>query len=171
MYDAKTMKAFDAKTSVASSKDPNHPKALEVVIDHARPGGWPRIVKVVQQGTLDPRKSSGIRFWIRSDNDTKLVVQISGDHKRSDNKSSWFYSPEVQGAKEWKQVVIPYDSFKRANEDRFENGKKVTIRGGDAPDAEDFPQLAYIGFRSNIERRGTDGTSQFMVHKLELIEK
>lgn len=169
--DPKFTVQYELKAKVVSSKDPEHPKAIELNIDYAKPATTPNFKRIEKEGFLNPKKHSAIQFWVRGDNQTQFTVQLWGNYKRTDKKRNGFGSTPIKVTPEWKQVVIPLDSFKRHPDTRFENGQKVSIPGGDAPDSEDFSELNRIEFVSGIGQRGDDGMGHIVIHKLELVEK
>jgi hypothetical protein len=170
--DEKTLKAIEAQLKVVSTKDKDHPKALEVKMDFARPGSYPGFTKTFPEATLNPTKYEAFRFWVRSDVGTSFSVDVSGVYKRKDGKGSGFFGGGVKGEPEWKQVTIPFRAFKRHAGTFYKDGQRIVQPGGGEPlDEEDYGGTTRISFRTAVENRGTSVIGQLMFDNLELVEK
>ena len=170
--DEKTLKGRDAQMKVVNTKDKDHPKALEIKMDFAKPGTYPGVSKSFPEATLNPAKYEGFRFWVRSDVGTSFGVSIGGGYKRKDGKANSFQGPSMKAEAEWKQITVPFSSFKRRTNTYYKDGKRFTTPGGGEPmDEEDYGGTTGIGFNTSVESRGTSVVGQLMFDNLELIEK
>ena len=166
--DPKTVKMDELKVKIVTTPDPVHHKALEMVADFAKPNTWPKLVKSVLPGTINPKKYSGIRFWGRSDSETKVAVSLAGvfikDGKRMD------YMATVKGTSTWTEYSLPFSEFKTYEYKVWKDGAQQIFKGGEPiPDA-DYPQLNAVRFVFDILNRGTATAGHFMIAGLELVE-
>ncbi|MEI6715400.1 MAG: carbohydrate binding domain-containing protein [Verrucomicrobiota bacterium] len=166
--DAKTVKVQDLKAKIVSSPDPAHNKALEMVIDFAKPGSYPRVIKSIPPGTIDPKKYSGVRFSFKSDTETKMAISLRVGVVGPDGRNP-AYAVNVEGKPTWNEITIPFDKFKSFEQKTWKDGAQKVFPGGESIRPEEFAQIKEIHMVFSIENRGNAATSQFLVDGLELV--
>lgn len=154
---------------VAPSKDPAHAKVLEFTTDYAHPTESPRFNLPIKKGVIKPEKHSGLRIWVRSDNETQFMVVVGSSFQRKDGKLSVFRAPGFKATAQWQPFDMPFHQMSRGRViDPLTN---QMLSGLDAPDKDDIEGFSSITFESGIGGRGTDGMGHLMLHKLELLLK
>lgn len=175
--DPKTLEIRNAKGKIVSTPDPEHRQALELIIDYAKPDTCPGVFKKIAPGTLDLKKYSAIRFWVRSNVETSYYVTLRIDSKtwpplRADGKCAFYSGITHKATGTWSQVVIPLENFKRQTRDLFKKGEKVTTPGGgETLDNQDINSPMLFGAESTINQSGTSTVGHLMFDALELVEK
>lgn len=170
--DPKTLEVRDAKAKIVDTKDAEHPRALELVMDYAKPGSWPGLNKKFPEGTINPKKHVAIRYWVKSNSGTGYSVGFGGAGPRKDGKKDAFWADHPPATETWTLVTIPFEKLKRHSEKIWKNGAQhITPGGGEPPDAEDFANFNRFGFGSVIDWRGSATTGHLMFDGIELVEK
>ena len=77
--DLKSLNLVETKVKVVSTRDADHTKVIEAVMDYAKPGVFPSIGKGFAVGEL--KKYSAVRFWVRSDFGTGFAFSFNGDYR------------------------------------------------------------------------------------------
>lgn len=170
--DPKTVKLVDIKAKVIPTQDPDHRKVLEMIADFQRPGSYPLVQKTVQAGLLNPAKYSGIRFFAKTDNETKMNLHIGGASGQfGPDGRPLDVSAKVPLTNAWTQVFIPFSDLKYYEVKQWKDGAQK-VYPGNIPIADaDLLQLTNIKFVFFIDGRGTDTTGRVLVDGLELVEK
>jgi hypothetical protein len=101
--------------------DPAHKKALEMVIDFAKPGSYPRVTKLIAPVTIDPRKHSGIRLFYKSDTETGMSVSLRTGVTDPDGRYE-AYAIWLTGKPEWAEITIPFGNFKSFQQKVWKDG-------------------------------------------------
>lgn len=167
--DPKSVQLKELKGKVVPTTDPLHAKVLELNIDFAKPGTYPSVSKLFKAGLIDPKKYSGIRFFVRSNTDTGFAVGISADSFAKDGRPRRYISYQA-GKSEWKEVIIPFSSFKSQEFRTFKDGVQKVFKGAEPILEDDYKTFSSIYFIFAIERRGTASESQIQFDGLSLIE-
>ncbi|MEI6712243.1 MAG: hypothetical protein WCO60_00715 [Verrucomicrobiota bacterium] len=170
--DPKTVKLVDIKAKVIPTQDPEHRKVLEMIADFQKPGSYPLVQKSFQAGLLNPAKYSGIRFFAKTDNQTKMNLHVGGAPGQFGPEGRPLdVSAKIPLTDTWTQVVIPFADLKYYEVKQWKDGAQK-IYPGNIPIADaDLLQLSNIKFVFFIEGRGTDTTGRVFVDGLELVEK
>jgi len=170
--DPKTVRITEAKAKSIPTQDPEHRKAIELVMDYAKPGAWSGLGKDFPEH-LNLKKYAAIRFWVRSDVGTSFSFGIGGDYKRRDGRGTNFYGGGFKATETWTQITIPLDKFRRGGLRNWNKEKKewTEIRGGDPMEDEDFEGISRWGLSSDINARGASTKGHLMFDAFELVEK
>ncbi len=168
--DPKTLKADEMKIKVVSTPDPIHHKALEMVVDFAKPGAWPKLIKSFPAGTINPKKYSGIRFFAKSDTATKIHFGVIGPAEK-DGKPMDYRVYNVVGKDTWTEFSLPFNTFKFPGYKAWKNGQQMVIPPGATLPEESLSLATGVVFSFRVEDRGNSTVANFMVDGLELIER
>ena len=169
--DAKTIKLHEAKGKIVITEDSEHRKALELVIDYAKANTGGGFNKSFAEGTINPKKYSAIRFWVRGNSGTGFYTHFGGHHTRKDGNLTVFNGGVYTTTTDWKQITIPLEKFERNGDKIWKNSGQVIIPGGDAPDDEDFAGFDHFGISSGINNRGSSTAGHLMFDGIELVER
>lgn len=156
---------------VITTKDREHAKVLEFTSDYPHPFHAPGITLGFKPGSANPKKYSGFRIWLRSDNETTFGILVNSSFARKDNKLSAFGAGRFKGNGQWQEFIMPFNKLVRCNLIDQKVRPPKYISGGDAPDESDIQGFSSISFISGVGDRGNDGLGHLMLHNLELIEK
>jgi hypothetical protein len=171
--DEKTLKVdrVGSKLKAVSSKDPAHPRAVEFTGDFRDADGFTAFTKRFPVGTVNPKKYSAIRFFVRGDSGTTFGIWLATETPRKDDKSNHFYAQNVKVTENWAEVVVPLKELKRHPVKEWRNGKQVTDPGGDAPEDEEIWDFSRLLWVFGVNNRGSSVTAQIMVEGLGLVPK
>ncbi len=156
---------------IVNTPDPEHHKVFEVVADFAKPNGWAVVQKKFPEGTINPKKYSGIRFWAKSDSGSTMVVLVGGEKPRPDGKRNAFGGERIKGTETWTEYTVPFAPMKRHGDKFWKDGKQVILEGGDPMDDLDYSTLSRVEFYFPLDGRGTALTSHMLIDGLVLVEK
>ena len=168
--DPKTVKLTDIKAKVVSTQDPDHRKALEMIGDFHKAESYPRVEKMFPAGTLNAAKYSGIRFYAKTENGSKMNVHISGAQPKPDGRP-FDLNVYLTLTDLWREYTIPFSDFKYYQFKVWKDGAQKVYPGGEPLAEGDLAQIVRISFVFYIGGRGTDTTARALIDGLELIEK
>lgn len=166
--DPKSVKLQDLKAKIVTTPDPAHKKALEMVIDFAKPGSYPRVIKSITPGTIDPKKYSGVRFFYKSDTETGMAISLRTGVTNPDGRYG-AYAMWLTGKPEWAEITIPFGNFKSFEQKVWKDGTQKIFPGGETIRPEEYGQLKEIHFVFAIENRGKAVAGEFLIDGLELV--
>lgn len=168
--DPKSLRASELKLKVVPGEDVAHSRALELSADFAKPGAYTHLVKTFAAGTVNSKKHSGVRFFIKSPTGTRVAVLMGGNYKRPDGRLTVFYGGVVVGNNQWKEVNLPFAEFKRRDARLWKDGAQVVIQGGDPMEEFEIGQLNSITFAMHVEARGSSTIAKVLLEGLSLAE-
>lgn len=171
VIDPKSIKATELKLKVVSGEDAAHNRALELSADFAKPGAYTHLVKTFAAGTVNSKKHSGVRFFMKSPTGTRVTVVMDGTYKRPDGRLTSFSGGAVVGNDQWKEVKIPFAEFKRRDARIWKDGAQVVIKGGDPMEEFEIGQLNSITFAMHVEARGSSTIAKVLLEGLSLAEQ
>ncbi|MEI6714838.1 MAG: carbohydrate binding domain-containing protein [Verrucomicrobiota bacterium] len=170
--DPKTTVQHEVVAKVITTTDPQHRKALELTIDYAKPGGYPGYMKTFTPGIVDPKKVSAVRFFCRSNSDTSFSFELLRTTQRKDGKAYFFWGGAYKASKEWTEITIPLENFKRAGGKIWKNGAQQDMPGSGEPmDEDDLSKIGQFKITSIIDQRGTATVGHLVFDSIELVEK
>lgn len=168
--DPKTIDLAELKAKIISTPDPAHKSAMEITVDFAKPGVYPRVLKKVTPGTIDPKKFSGIRLSFKSDTETTFTVSLRTGEQNPDGRKP-MYAVKLEGTPQWQDVVLPFSSFKSVTQKTFKDGQQVVFPGGQTILPEEWSSLKHIVFSFDVGRRGNADTAVVLIDNLELVSQ
>ena len=166
--DPKTVKLYELKAKIVSTPDPAHHKALEMVVDYAKAGTYPRVIKSFVPGLIDPRKYSGIRVFYKSETETGVSIVLRTGVTNPDGRNP-SYAAYLKGSAVWQEAVLPFANFKTYEQKVFKDGAQKIFPKGEAILPEEYGQFKEILFVFDINSRGNATTGVFLLDGLELI--
>lgn len=170
LLDPKTVKASEIKLQVVSGDDAAHSRALQLSADFAKPGANTALTKVFDAGTINPKRYSGVRFFIKSPTGTRVWIRMGGNYQRPDGRLAGFHGGAVTGTDRWQEVKISFSEFKRAGGKYIKNGVPVVVQGGDPMEEFEIGQMTRISFSLNEETRGNSVVAKVLLEGLALVE-
>jgi hypothetical protein len=168
--DAKTLELYEVKAKIVNTKDPKHPKGLEVIADFAKPNTWPRVFKKFPEGFISTQKYSGVRFSAKSDTSTRINLDLRGSKALPDGRVPG-YMVEAQLSPEWKEFTFNFSDFKSWEQKVYKDGKQTIFKGGEPIQGADYELFNRCGFTFDVTKRGTGTSAQIVVDDLVLLTK
>lgn len=175
VLDAKSTKANSVVAKIVATQDPVHRKALSISIDFAVPGTMPNFQKTFPAGLIDYNKYSGIRFFAKTDVETKFSVWLSADGKPGDTRhadgSPVTFATGCSPASTWSEVILPFEKFGSIPLKEWKNGEQKIYPAGLPIPPDDYAKLNRLMFAFSINQRGTSTVGQVMIKDVALIAK
>lgn len=167
--DPKTVKLSEVKTKIVATKDPAHPKALELIADFAKPG-WPNLQKRFPEGTISKQKFSGISIWARSNSSTIVNLQLRSYTPQPDGRPVQYYV-QIPATTDWKEYSFAFSDFRNWEQKVWKDGVQKVFKGGEPILDSDYELFTSCELVFDINKRGTATAAHLMVDNLTLISK
>ncbi|MEI6715258.1 MAG: hypothetical protein WCO60_15985 [Verrucomicrobiota bacterium] len=168
--DSKTVILNEIKAKIVRTIDPEHQSALEMVGDFHNADSHPSVAKLFPAGTINSSKYSGIRFFAKTENETKIYVTISGPQNKSDARPFVLFT-RINLTDVWTEYSIPFSEFRYAPFKVWKDGAQKVYPGGGQIEESELAQIVRVTFWFFIEGRGTDTKGRALIDSLELVEK
>lgn len=170
LIDPKTLRGSEVKMQVVSGDDAAHGRALQLTADFANPGTYTNLSKTFPAGTINPKRHTGVRFFIKSPTGTRVSISMGGNYHRQDGRHSAFHGRSVVATDQWQEVKILFSEFKRQGGRYVKNGVAGFVQGGDPMEEFEIGQMSRIWFSMSEETRGNSVVAKVLLEGLALVE-